>query len=146
SGYWNRPELTAATFLPDQEGGTRRICRTGDLGSFRTDGCLETVGRKDQMAKIRGFRVEPGLVEATLAAHPAVRECVVLVNESIPGEPRLVAYWSSRRNADVAVEDFREHLRRSLPEPMVPWRFVRLSALPLTPNGKFDRTRLPAPD
>ncbi|MCW6011170.1 AMP-binding protein, partial [Micromonospora sp. CPCC 205371] len=93
--------------------------------------------------KVRGYRIEPGEVEAVLAADPGVRSAVVRV-----WDQRLVAYLVP---ADPAVgipalDRLREYARRLLPEYMLPATFVELAALPLTPNGKPDRAALPAPE
>ena len=142
-GYLDRPALTAERFVPDpfspEPGG--RLYRTGDLGRVRADGAIEYLGRIDHQVKIRGFRIELGEIEAQIAAHPSVRECVVLVREDSPGDKRLVAYLVG---GDVAA--VRARLATKLPDYMVPSAFVVLDALPLTPNGKIDRKALPAPD
>ncbi|HEX8393612.1 MAG TPA: amino acid adenylation domain-containing protein [Longimicrobium sp.] len=143
-GYLNRPALTAERFLPDPFSGVpgSRMYRTGDRLKWTAGGRLEFVGRIDDQVKIRGFRIEPGEVESVLAAHPGVREVRVIVREDTPGEPRLVAYVVGEAGG----EELRGHLRRSLPEYMVPGAFVALTSLPLTPNGKLDVKALPAPD
>jgi amino acid adenylation domain-containing protein/non-ribosomal peptide synthase protein (TIGR01720 family)/FkbM family methyltransferase len=144
-GYLNRPALTAERFVPDgfSDIPGARLYRTGDRVRLRGDGTLEFMGRTDFQAKIRGFRVEPGEVEAVLAAHPSVGDAVVLVREDTPGEKRLVGYVTGT-GADAAA--LLEHLRERLPEYMVPAAMVVLSALPLNANGKVDRPALPAPE
>jgi amino acid adenylation domain-containing protein len=143
-GYWNQPELTARKYLPDPDSGDRRIFLTGDLGRFRPDGMLEHLGRMDQMVKVRGYRVELEVIEAALANHPAVRECVVVARRLPNGEAQLVAYYVARQEPGPTVSEFRQHLG-SLPEYAVPSRFVALGALPRIPNGKVDRRSLPPP-
>jgi amino acid adenylation domain-containing protein len=151
-GYFRRPELTAERFVPDPTGGAgQRLYRTGDLARYRPDGDLEFLGRNDQQAKIRGFRVEPAEIEAALAALPGVREAAVVARAARgggerPGGPRrLVAYVVPGEPAPTAAE-LRGRLRESLPEHMVPAAFQLLPALPLTPSGKVDRRALPAPE
>ncbi|SCZ13528.1 non-ribosomal peptide synthetase, partial [Pseudomonas sp. NFACC37-1] len=148
-GYLNRPDLTAEKFLSDpfSQQPQALMYRTGDLGRFLPDGNIEYLGRNDGQVKIRGFRIEPGEIEARLTQHGAVKEAAVLVREEMPGEKRLVAYFTLHRPDDtVDVEALRAHLQRHLPDYMVPAAYVRLDALPLTPNGKLDRKALPVPD
>ncbi len=143
-GYLGRPALTAERFVPDPFGGEpgARLYRTGDRVRWLDDGTLKYLGRLDQQVKIRGFRIELGEVEAGLRRHDAVRDCVVVAREHAPGDLRLVAYTVG----DATPDELRAHLRRSVPEHMVPWAIVQLPALPLSPNGKLDRRALPAPD
>jgi amino acid adenylation domain-containing protein len=146
-GYVGDPGRTAEVFVPDPfspEPGPR-LYRTGDLGLYRPDGTLEVLGRSDHQVKVRGFRIELGEIEAALAAHPAVREAVLRAWYDPRGEARLAAYWTASAEAAVSEMELREHLRRRLPEAMVPAAFVPLEALPLTANGKVDRKALPEP-
>ncbi len=145
-GYLGRPELTAAAFVPDALSGEpgARAYRTGDRVRWLPDGELEFLGRMDRQAKVRGFRVEPGEVEAALLAHPGVRDAAVVVRADAAGPARLVGYVAAA--GAVAEDALRAHLAARLPEYMVPSALVFLDALPLTPSGKTDRAALPAPE
>jgi len=142
-GYLNRPELSAERFLDDpfQPGG--RMYRTGDVARYRPDGNIEYLGRNDDQVKIRGLRIELGEIQARLAQVDGVQEAVVLAREDVPGDKRLVAYYTGER---LDIDLLRSHLLEHLPDYMVPAVFVHLAALPLSPNGKLDRKALPAPD
>ncbi|HEU0079960.1 MAG TPA: amino acid adenylation domain-containing protein, partial [Longimicrobiaceae bacterium] len=146
-GYGGRPELTAERFVPDALSGDlgARVYRSGDRVRWRADGVLEFLGRVDQQVKVRGFRIEPGEVEAALLGHPSVREAVVVVRED-GGERRLVGYVVAAEGAAVDAGELRAWLKGRLPEYMVPPAVVELETLPLTPTGKVDRRALPAPD
>jgi amino acid adenylation domain-containing protein len=145
-GYWRRPELTEAAFIPDPTGGPERIYLTGDLGVMRPDGCLEYVGRKDFQLKIRGYRVEVSEVEVTLLDHPGVNEAVVVGRDHPDGDKVLVAYVLLDRQMATAVSELRGFVSDRLPDYMVPADFIVLQAMPLTPNGKIDHSALPAPE
>jgi amino acid adenylation domain-containing protein len=157
-GYLGRPDLTAERFLPDPlppaDGGEPggRLYRTGDLARWLPDGRLDFLGRVDRQVKIRGIRIEPAEIEATLATYPAVAMAVVLARSDPARGKELVAYVVPRAAGEEGPPSpavLREHLRGHLPEYMVPAFFVALPALPLDPNGKVDRRALariePAP-
>ncbi|MDV0440742.1 non-ribosomal peptide synthetase [Xanthomonas sacchari] len=147
-GYLNRPELTEERFLRDPFADTpgARMYRTGDLGRWRPDGTIDYVGRNDLQIKVRGFRIEPGEIEARLIACAGVREAAVIDRADAAGGSALVAYVVPQEGAVLEALPLRDQLRRGLPDYMIPSAFVTLPALPLTPNGKLDRKALPAPD
>ena len=145
-GYWNNPTLTAERYLPDPDGGDRRIFLTGDLGFFRPDGSLEFVGRKDQMVKVRGFRVEPGSVEASLRSLEWVDDAVVIAQTLASGDNRLVAYIVPAAWPHPTISTIRQELAARLSDHLIPTAYVFLSEMPRTITGKIDRQALPLPD
>jgi len=152
-GYLNNPELTAEKFIRDplSTDPTARLYKSGDLASWNPDGTLAFHGRLDEQIKLRGFRIEPGEIEAALIAHPAIEQAVVLLRQDQPSNPQLVAYWLAAHPSGDSTgsvfssAELRPFLARSLPDHMLPAAFVRIEALPLTPNGKLDRKALPDP-
>ena len=149
-GYLNLPGLTAEKFVPnpfagEDENTSQRMYKTGDLVRYLADGNLEFLGRVDDQIKLRGYRIEPAEVEASLISHPHVRNAAVVCLTNATGDQYLAAYVSANTVAPEA-EDLRQHLQKRLPEYMVPASYTLLPELPLTPNGKVDRNALPPPD
>ncbi|MET0622000.1 MAG: non-ribosomal peptide synthetase, partial [Pyrinomonadaceae bacterium] len=147
-GYLNRPGLTAERFIPDpfsREPGAR-VYRTGDLCRWLPDGNLEFIGRRDEQVKVRGFRVEPGEIEAALRAHPGVAEAVALARQDSSGHQSLVAYVVTRPGQQPTPAELRALLAAQLPDYMVPQSINLLERLPLTPSGKVDYRALPVPE
>ncbi|HEY0735674.1 MAG TPA: amino acid adenylation domain-containing protein, partial [Herpetosiphonaceae bacterium] len=160
-GYLHRPELTADRFVVCPFENSQVMVRTGDLGRWHADGTVEILGRIDHQVKLRGFRIETAEIEAVLAQHPQVDECVVVAREDAAGDQRLVAYVvknleprTKNQNLEsggsrflvLGSADLRQHVGARLPDYMVPSAFVTLPALPKTPSGKIDRKALPAPE
>jgi amino acid adenylation domain-containing protein len=146
-GYLGRPALTAERFVPDPWSGQAgaRLYRTGDRGRYRADGQLEFLGRVDAQVKVRGYRIEPGEIEAHLRAHPTVGEAAVVLRP-VAGEPALVAYVTPAIGASVVPATLRAFLGARVPAHLLPAWIVPLDTLPRTPSGKIDRRALPAPD
>ncbi|HEX9731462.1 MAG TPA: amino acid adenylation domain-containing protein [Thermoanaerobaculia bacterium] len=143
-GYLRRPGTTAERFVPHPfRLGGARLFRTGDRVRFSGEGQLEFLGRLDAQVKLRGFRVEPGEIEAALRRQPGVRAAVVTSRGG-----SLAAYVvpePAELPADGLVPRLRRGLEEDLPVHLVPAVFVVLGELPLLPGGKVDRRRLPDP-
>ncbi|MAE65561.1 MAG: hypothetical protein CMJ18_14925 [Phycisphaeraceae bacterium] len=147
-GYLGDDATTHRNFVQDPFAGTdgARMYRTGDLARYRPDGVLEFLGRADDQVKIRGYRVEPAEIATVLSEHEAVRQCAVIATGE-SAERRLVAYVVANNGTtrhDTSV--WREHLRRRLPQHMIPASFVTLERIPLTASGKVDADALPEPE
>ncbi|ELP95592.1 non-ribosomal peptide synthetase SyfA, partial [Pseudomonas syringae BRIP34876] len=146
-GYLNLPQQQAERFIDSPFVDGDRLYRSGDLVRCLADGNIEYLGRNDDQVKIRGFRIELGEIEARLIRHPQVQQAVVMAREDVPGDKRLVAYYTSAvSDGTLDIGVLRSQLQALLPDYMVPAAYVRLESLPLTPNGKLDRNALPAPD
>ncbi len=141
-GYLNQPAETADRFVADpfHESPGARCYRTGDRMRWRPDGNLEFLGRLDEQIKIRGFRVEPGEVEAAVRRYPVVTDAAVVAH-GVNGKALLAAFITPR---EVDVEHLKGFLAQNLPNYLVPSMFVPLRALPRTASGKIDRQALPS--
>jgi amino acid adenylation domain-containing protein len=146
TGYLNAPELTADKFVAHPFAPGERLYKTGDQVRWLPDGNLEFLGRLNHEVKIRGFRVEPGEVEARLLEHPELRQCVVTARPDGSGAKQLVAYVVANPGVKLPPDELRTFLRQRLPDYMVPTLWVSLANLPLSGNGKVDRRALPAPE
>ncbi|ASP26422.1 MULTISPECIES: non-ribosomal peptide synthetase [Bacillus] len=139
-GYLNRPELTEERFLDDPFYPGERMYQTGDIARWTEDGLVEWLGRSDGQVKVRGYRIEPGEIEAAIRRIDGIREAAVTARNE-HGETALYAYIEGRESDDVRAE-----LATRLPAYMMPAQFIKMSEWPVTPSGKLDRRALPAPD
>ena len=142
TGYAADPELSAAKFITlAGTGASVKGYRTGDLGRRRADGMLEYCGRVDRQVKVRGFRVEPGEIEAALGRLPQVGQAAVRALGD-GSDAMLVAFVVPAGPFDA--RQTRRQLRETLAEYLVPSRFVTLDTFPLTSQGKLDERALDA--
>jgi amino acid adenylation domain-containing protein len=160
-GYLGRPALTEERFLGDPFSPfpESKLYRTGDRVRRLRDGRIEFIGRLDNQIKLRGFRIELGEIEFSLNQHPGVKQCVLAVRRNDHAEVRLggntmpkdrgdgilVAYFESVGVTPPTAAELRAHLKKVLPDFMIPSVFIRMDRLPLTHNGKIDRSALPRP-
>ncbi len=142
-GYLNLDELSRERFIKDPFAveSDARMYRTGDRVRWRDNGEIQYLGRCDTQIKLRGFRIEPGEIEAELLKHPAIVEAAVVLNETYQ---QLAAYLVA--DDVLPAVEIKEFMRQRLPEYMQPSAYVFLKSLPLNTNGKIDRKSLPAPD
>jgi amino acid adenylation domain-containing protein len=150
-GYLNRPKLTAERFVADTWRETGRadpaepatVYRTGDLAWWAPDGRLRVLGRIDTQVKVRGYRIEPGEVEARLDSHPDITASVVRAREFGPGDTRLVAYLVTAGDRPLTLGDLRDWCAETLPDYLIPTVCLTLPRLPLNGSGKLDERALP---
>ncbi|SEO30644.1 non-ribosomal peptide synthetase, partial [Bradyrhizobium sp. OK095] len=142
-GYHNRPELTEERFVEDPFTPGARLYRTGDMARWLVIGEVEYLGRLDGQIKLRGYRIEPGEIEARLASYGGIRHCAVVLQAS-EERSRLIAFyvWDTGHGQAPAADQLREHLKVTLPDYMIPAFFSPLDEIPLTPNGKVDHKGL----
>ncbi|QBD77240.1 amino acid adenylation domain-containing protein [Ktedonosporobacter rubrisoli] len=146
-GYLNRPELTAERFIPHpwSKKAGQRLYKTDDQALWREDGAVEFLGRRDQQVKLRGFRIEPGEIEAVLREHPLISDAVVVLHTTEADSKMLVAYLVFRQGKSCSTNELQKYLKEFLPAYMVPSSYIALEGLPLTPNGKVNRRALLSP-
>jgi len=131
NGYLNQPELSAQIFVQTKFG---RAYKTRDMGRWRTDGNLETIGRSDDVIKVSGQSVALSEIERTLLHHPKVKQAAVIQNGNT-----LVAFIECEDDSAV---DWRDYLSSTLPAYMIPSSIDLLERLPTNSSGKIDRQAL----
>jgi acyl carrier protein len=143
-GYLNRKELTETSFINNPFEKEGKVYKTGDLTRWLPDGEIEYLGRIDEQVKIRGFRIETGEIEAEIVKSNLISQVIVTAKKDKKGVDYLVAYVVATEN--YTKEAVITHLRRSLPEYMLPTFWVELPAFPRTASGKINRKALPEPN
>ncbi|MBU3166295.1 non-ribosomal peptide synthetase, partial [Clostridium estertheticum] len=142
-GYLNNEKMTQERFVKNPYTPGEKMYRTGDLARWMIDGTIEYLGRIDHQVKIRGFRIETGEIENTLLKIEGITEATVLAGEK-EGNEYICAYYVGEK--EYSVRKFREELKKSLPDYMIPAYFIKLQNMPLTINGKVNRKALPKPE
>ncbi|MDG1462838.1 MAG: non-ribosomal peptide synthetase, partial [Gammaproteobacteria bacterium] len=145
--YLNQPEEAAASFIQNPfVDDSQRMYKTGDLARFQPDGNISYMGRVDEQLKFRGFRIEPGEIEAALVNSKNVELAAITLREDTPGDKRLVGYITAEPGSAVDLPQLKADLQSRLPEYMIPSPIVILDAMPTTPSGKISRRDLPVPN
>lgn len=150
--YLSRPDLDAEKFIPNpfsipapRTPHPAPLYKTGDIGKWLPDGNIELAGRNDDQIKIRGYRIELGEIKSCLLNHEGVNDAVILAAE-FSEDKELAAYIVPRKDFSeiLNASQLRDHLKKTLPDYMIPSFFIQLERFPLTPNGKIDKKALPA--
>jgi surfactin family lipopeptide synthetase A len=142
-GYLNNPALTDEKFTDNPANPGERIYRTGDIARWLPDGNIEYLGREDHQVKIRGLRIELGEIENNIREYPGITDCVAQVKKYSESVILIIAYVVCK--SDLDIDGLKSHLKKHLPDYMIPNRFEKLTEMPLTPSGKADRKALPEP-
>ncbi|MBS0444630.1 MAG: amino acid adenylation domain-containing protein [Proteobacteria bacterium] len=143
-GYVGAPALTAERFMPDPHAATPggRMYRTGDLARRLADGTLQYQGRADNQVKFRGFRIEPGEIDRTLALFPHAQAAVTTIAAAPNGDPTLVAFVMPEGGHELDADAIRRFVGGKLPAYMVPERIEVLRTFPVKASGKTDLAKL----
>jgi amino acid adenylation domain-containing protein len=142
-GYINNPKLTTEKFVDNPFLPGQKMYKTGDIARWLPDGNIEYLGREDYQVKIRGLRIELGEIESAIREFNDVHDSIVTVKKYSENVILIIAYvvWKEKGNSD----ELKNHLRKYLPDYMVPNHFIGLEQIPLLPNGKADRKSIPEP-
>ncbi len=142
-GYINNPEMTNEKFVNNPFLPGEKMYKTGDIARWLPDGNIEYLGREDHQVKIRGLRIELGEIESTIREYKNIQDCIVTVKKYSENIILIIAYIVSKQS--ISIDELKNHLKKYLPEYMVPNHFVELDQIPLLSNGKADRKSLPEP-
>lgn len=143
-GYWNMSERNEQVLVPDPRDAYcyNRIYLTGDLGFVDDGGIYNFRGRRDNMVKVSGYRVDLGDISHKFDEHPEVVEAVAV---NIPDdllENRIKVVVKIVAGAKIASNDLMEYLRKRLPGYMVPQEIIFCDDIPKNFSGKIDMKRI----
>lgn len=142
-GYIRNEKMTEEKFIQLAYPPHERVYRTGDLGRLLNDGQLELVGRIDEQVKIRGYRIELSEIESIITGHEQVMESAVRLHTDEIGNQLIYGYYTGSK--ELTQETLRDHMKRNVPEYMIPHQFIKLEAIPRTSRGKVNKHALPMP-
>ena len=146
NGYWGRKVLTERAFRSDSKDVDSRIYSTGDMGRLLPDDCLEYLGRKDLRVKLRGQTIDVGQIENALCDLSSIKHAAVVAHDNGDANQQLVAYLVVAAVPLPTVSAIRRQLAKSLPELMLPARYIFLDELPIDRHNKVMRRALPRPN
>jgi fatty-acyl-CoA synthase len=137
-GYWDAPDLTAASLSDDG------WFRTGDLGLLDENGWVRFRGRLKELIKTGGINVSPAEVEEVLLAHPAVASCFVTGLKDAKLDETVAAVIILNSGFQTSAKELQAYCRNRIAPYKLPrrWCFTKPEALPLTSTGKLQRNRL----
>jgi amino acid adenylation domain-containing protein len=148
NGYIDRPEETSAKFtylvLDEKTKKGVKIYKTGDRARILDNGEIELLGRMDNQVKIRGYRVELDEIEKTAMENENVSYAVSKIFTNENGNTQLGLFYTTSDGLEND-EELKDHLKKKLPDYMVPSFIIHMSELPVLPNGKIDRKALKIP-
>ena len=142
-GYINNPEMTNEKFVDNPFLTGEKMYKTGDIARWLPDGNIEYLGREDHQVKIRGLRIELGEIESTIRDFDSIQDCIVAVKKYSENIILIIAYIVNKQG--FSMDELKSHMKKYLPDYMIPNHLVELDAIPLLSNGKADRKSLPEP-
>lgn len=139
-GYLNKKQLTNEKFIENPFIAGKTMYKTGDKARYIKNGIIEYIGRDDKQVKIRGHRIEIGEIEERLLVHPFVKDAIVSYKQ-LDSYSILYAYIVAKES--ITTDELKSWLKKTLPNYMMPNKFIFIDYLPLTANGKVDYDMLP---
>ncbi|SHJ91538.1 amino acid adenylation domain-containing protein [Clostridium cavendishii DSM 21758] len=139
-GYLNNDKLTEEKFINNPYEKGQKMYKTGDLARWLSDGSIQYLGRIDDQVKIRGYRIELSEIDTEIRKIKDIKDVAIIARENNLGENEINAYIISEDST--ILKKVKEQLKLTLPEYMIPQKFMLIDAFPLTPNGKIDKKAL----